>query len=123
MSGKLEITKSFTFEAAHHFRQMPEGHPYRRLHGHSFVAEITLSGPPDSEMGWVTDFAEVDRALDGVRNRLDHNLLNEIEGLENPSLENLAMWIARQLRPILPALTRVTVRRPSCGEACTFIPE
>ncbi|MFP4002719.1 MAG: 6-carboxytetrahydropterin synthase QueD [Alphaproteobacteria bacterium] len=120
MTGRLEITKTFSFEAAHHFRHMPEGHPYRRLHGHSFVAEVTLSGAPDPETGWVADFAEVDRALDEVRAVLDHHLLNEIEGLENPSLENLAMWIARQLRPALPALTRVTVRRPSCGEACTF---
>lgn len=123
MTGRLEITKSFTFEAAHRFAQMPEGHPYRRMHGHSFEAEVTLSGEPDAEMGWVTDFAEVDRALDDVRAALDHRLLNEIEGLANPSLENLAMWIAERLRPALPGLTRVTVRRPSCGEACTFRPE
>jgi len=120
MSGTLEITKSFSFEAAHHFPQMPEGHPYRRLHGHSFIAEVTLAGVPDPEMGWVIDFAKVDRALDEVRAALDHRFLNEIEGLANPSLENLAMWIAEHLRPALPALTQVTVRRPSCGEACTF---
>lgn len=120
MTGRLEITKSFTFEAAHHFTQMPEGHPYRRLHGHSFVVEVTLGGVRDPEMGWVSDFADVDRALDGVRSALDHQLLNDIEGLENPSLENLSMWIAGRLRSALPSLTRVTVRRPSCGEACTF---
>lgn len=120
MSGRLEITKTFSFEAAHHFAQMPEGHPYRRLHGHSFVAEVTLAGAPDPEMGWVADFAEVDRILDDVRAELDHRFLNEIEGLANPSLEKIAMWIAARLRPALPALTRVTIRRPSCGEACTF---
>jgi 6-pyruvoyltetrahydropterin/6-carboxytetrahydropterin synthase len=120
MSGRLEITKSFTFEAAHHFAQMPEGHPYRRLHGHSFAVDVTLGGAPDPRMGWVADFAEVDRALDAVRTALDHRFLNEIEGLANPSLENLAMWIAARLRPALPALRQVTVRRPSCGEACTF---
>lgn len=120
MRARLEITKSFTFESAHYFSHLPEGHPNRRVHGHSFAADITLAGEPDPESGWISDFVDVDAALAGVRAELDHSLLNEIEGLEAPSLENLALWLAARLRDRLPALVRVTVRRPSCGETCIY---
>ena len=100
--------------------KMGEGHPYRRTHGPSFQVEVALRGEPDAEHGWVSDFGEVTRALQDVRETLDHSLLNEIEGLEKPTLETLCMWIAGQLRPRLPMLARVTVSRPSVGEACTY---
>ena len=105
MSGKFEITKRFGFEAAHNFPQMGEGHRYARLHGHSFEVDVTIGGTRDKEHGWVADFDDVDAAL---------------QGLENPSLENIAAWIAEKLLPQFPGLARVTVRRPSCGESCTY---
>ena len=120
MSGTLEITKSFTFEAAHNFPQMGEGHPYARLHGHSFQVEVTIAGTKDAAHGWVVDFDEVDKCLASLRDTLCHSYLNEIEGLANPSLENIAMWIADRLKFDFPGLARVTIRRPSCGEACTY---
>lgn len=120
MGTRLEITKSFTFEAAHYFSHLPEGHPNRQVHGHSFTADVTLAGTPDPVSGWVSDFVDLEAALAEVRDELDHSMLNEIAGLEAPSLENLALWLAARLKDRLPALTRVTVRRPSCGEACTF---
>jgi len=120
MTGNLEITKRFTFEAAHHFPQKGDGHPYARVHGHSFEAEVTIAGPRDEAHGWVVDFDEVDKALGGLREVLCHTYLNEIEGLDNPSLENIAIWIADKVKTDFPGLVRVTVKRPSCGEACTF---
>jgi 6-pyruvoyltetrahydropterin/6-carboxytetrahydropterin synthase len=120
MTGHLEIVKEFTFEAAHYFTAAPEGHIYGRLHGHSFHVAVALGGSRDAEHGWVVDFGELARALTQVRDKLDHNLLNEIEGLDNPSLENIAIWLAEKIQPRFPQLKSVTVRRPSCFEAATY---
>lgn len=120
MTGQFEITKRFTFEAAHRFPQMGKGHRYARLHGHSFEVDVAIAGTRDAEHGWVVDFDDIDQALAGLRDILCHNYLNEIEGLENPSLENISVWIAEKLLDQFPGLTRVTVRRPSCGESCTY---
>ncbi len=114
----MEIVKSFTFDAAHFLPTMGEGHKYAKVHGHSFRVEVTLEGEPDAAKGWVVDFAQVTDALEGLRARLDHHLLNEIDGLEVPTLENLARWIADELKTAFPGLKFVRVERPSIGEAC-----
>jgi 6-pyruvoyltetrahydropterin/6-carboxytetrahydropterin synthase len=117
-----EIVKEFGFDAAHFLAHAPEGHPYRRLHGHSFAVEVAIAGTPDPEQGWIVDFGVIEARLQQLRGRLDHRLLNDIEGLAQPTLEHLAAWIYRALAPELPRIARVTVRRPSSGEACTFRP-
>jgi 6-pyruvoyltetrahydropterin/6-carboxytetrahydropterin synthase len=119
----VEIVKEFTFDAAHFLATAPEGHPYRRMHGHSFSAEVALAGTPDPASGWLVDFAVIEAALAVLRDRLDHRVLNELAGLGVPTLENLAAWIYRELTASLPGLTRVTVHRPSSGESCTYRPE
>ncbi len=120
MTGTIDIKKTFTFEAAHFMAHMPEEHAYRRYHGHSFEAEVTLTGKPDPETGWIADFAEVEAALAEVRADLDHRLLNEVPGLGAPTLERLAMWIAERLASRFPALSAVEVRRPTCGQSAVF---
>ena len=117
-----EIVKEFSFDAAHFLPTAPEGHPYRRLHGHSFRVEVALRGVPDPEKGWIIDFAEIEAAIATLHDRLDHRLLNEIDGLALPTLERITEWICRALAPSLPGLARVTVRRESVGESCTFTP-
>jgi len=118
MNAHMEIVKAFSFEAAHHFTHMPEGHGYQRLHGHSYQVEVGIAGTPDPATGWIADLGGVAREMEAVREQLDHNLLNEVEGLENPSLENIAVWIARELGKAFPGLAWVRVGRPSCNEAC-----
>ncbi len=120
--GRLEIRKRFSFEAAHYFGHLPPDHPNGRIHGHSFQAEITLSGEPDPHSGWITNFVALEHHLAALRDSLDHRTLNDIEGLEIPSLEHIAMWIAARLAPDYPALSAVTVSRPSCGESATYFP-
>lgn len=112
----LEISKDFTFDAAHHFSHKDEGHPFSRMHGHSFAGTVTLSGAPAAESGMVRDFWEIDAEIAKVRDQLDHRLLNEVEGLEHPSLEAIARWVFEKLDPVLPGLVSVEIRRPSCGE-------
>ncbi|HTH97233.1 MAG TPA: 6-carboxytetrahydropterin synthase QueD [Stellaceae bacterium] len=120
MAAKLvEITREFGFEAAHCLPDLPQGHPYTRLHGHSFRVEVTLAGTPDPRMGWILDFAELDRLIEALRERLDHRTLNEVAGLEQPTLENIANWIFDRIEAQIPGLDRVTVRRDSVGERCT----
>jgi 6-pyruvoyltetrahydropterin/6-carboxytetrahydropterin synthase len=114
------LTKSVTFEAAHHLHQGDESHPYRRLHGHSFRLDVSVEDEADGQDHWVRDFAELGRAIAKVQKILDHAFLNEIEGLETPTLENICVWVAGKLRPELPNLKRVSVARPSLGEMCTL---
>lgn len=115
----MEIFKEFAFEAAHRLPNVPEGHKCARLHGHSFRVEIRIEGPVGERTGWVTDFAEIERAMAPILARLDHFYLNEIEGLENPTSENLARWIWRRLEPALAGLSGVVVRE-TCTEGCLY---
>lgn len=114
----IEISQEFGFDAAHYLTGGAAEN--RRLHGHSFYAEVTLRGEPDPATGILRDFGEVDAALKAIRETLDHRLLNEIEGLDVPTLENLARYIYVRARQALPEVARVKLRRPSYGQTCTY---
>ena len=116
----MEIAYRFGFDAAHHFDHFPEGHPNRTVHGHSFQVEVAIEGEPDAGTGFIADFADVEAACAEVRRVLDHKMLNDVAGLQQPSLENLSRYIWKSLRSRLPALSRVTVRRDSAGQSCTY---
>jgi 6-pyruvoyltetrahydropterin/6-carboxytetrahydropterin synthase len=118
----MEIYKKFSIEAAHWLPNVPEGHKCGRLHGHSFHIELHLSGPVDARMGWVEDFAEVKSAFKILEDKLDHRCLNEVEGLENPTSENLARWIWDHLKPELALLSKVVVEE-TCTSGCIYTGE
>lgn len=113
----MEISREFRFEAAHRLPRVPEGHKCARLHGHSYRVEVTVRGPVDPATGWVCDFAEITAAFAPLLARLDHYYLNDIEGLDNPTSENLARWVWERLS--LPGLARVTVRE-TCASICSY---
>ena len=119
MADIVELVKDFRFEAAHFLPNVPEGHKCRRIHGHSFRGEVAVRGPLDPTLGWVMDFADLKSAVEPIVKRLDHYLLNEIEGLENPTSEILAVWIWRELAPTLPLLVRVTIEE-TCTSRCHY---
>ena len=112
----LETFVEFTFEAAH---QIP---PHSGLHGHSFKVVVFLTGKPDSVFGWSHNLYDVEEVISTTKLALDHSYLNDIEGLEVPSLENVAAWIWRRLDKDLPGLDRVLVRRglDGAGEGCSY---
>lgn len=117
----MRIVKSFTFEAAHFLPNVPEDHKCRRIHGHSFGVELTIEGPVDEEMGWVMDFSEVSKAFKPLYNVLDHHFLNEdVVGLENPTSENIARWIWKELKPTLPLLSKVRIEE-TCTSSCEYL--
>lgn len=115
----MDVFKTFTFEAAHLLPNVPEGHKCARLHGHSFRVEVHVSGAVESRSGWVMDFADIKAAFDPIRERLDHRYLNEIEGLENPTSENVARFIWRSLKPRLPGLSQLVVHE-TCTAGCVY---
>jgi 6-pyruvoyltetrahydropterin/6-carboxytetrahydropterin synthase len=114
----IELTQEFGFDAAHYLgKSAPEN---ARLHGHSFYVEVTLKGNPDPATGFLRDLGEVKAALDTIREKLDHHLLNEVEGLGAPTLENLARFIFNAAKAKLPEVVRVKLRRPSYGQSCVY---
>ena len=115
----MEIRKSFTIEAAHRLPNLPPEHKCRRLHGHSFNIEIAVGGPIDPHNGWIIDYADIKAAFQPIYDQLDHNYLNDIGGLENPTSENLALWIWERLKPALHSLAAVIVRE-TCTTTCEY---
>ena len=115
----VELVKDFRFEAAHFLPHVPPDHKCRRIHGHSFQVEVMVRGPLDPKLGWVMDFADLKRAVDPLVRELDHYLLNEIAGLENPTSEILAIWIWDRLAPSLAALHRITIEE-TCTSRCRY---
>ena len=115
----MEIFKRVTFEAAHRLPNVPAGHKCARLHGHSFALTVYVGGAVGERTGWVMDFADVAAALRPIVERLDHYCLNDVEGLENPTSENLARWIWARLKPALPGLTRIVVHE-TCTSGCEY---
>lgn len=105
----MEIFKEFSFEAAHRLLNLPETHKCHRLHGHSYRVRVFVRGPIAPETGWVIDFAEIKKAMAPIVERVDHQFLNDVEGLGHPTTENLARWIWHHLHPGLPGLARLEV--------------
>ena len=115
----MDIYKEFTFEAAHRLPNVPEGHQCGRIHGHSYKMRVVVSGPIVEPHGWVIDFADIKASVKPVINRLDHHYLNEILGLENPTCENLAVWVWDRVKPSLAPLTEVWVSE-TCTSGCIY---
>ena len=115
----MDLFKIFQIEAAHYLPNVPEGHKCRRMHGHSFRIEVHVSGEVDPELGWVMDFADLKAAFRPLYDQLDHRCLNDIEGLENPTSENLARWIWRRLKPELAGLKAIVVQE-TCTSGCRY---
>lgn len=113
-----EISQTFFFDAAHTLDRAIETAGSKRIHGHTYNAEVFLTGQPDPRTGMVMDLGLVRREVALLREQLDHHLLDEVEGLGPPTLENLCQFIFRRLLPALPALSAVRVWRSSIGDAC-----
>jgi 6-pyruvoyltetrahydropterin/6-carboxytetrahydropterin synthase len=115
----MEIFRGFTFEAAHRLPNVLDGHKCARLHGHSFRVDIYLAGPVNEHSGWIVDFSDIKKAFEQVHNTLDHQYLNEIEGLENPTSENIARWIWQAIAPALPLLSKVVLHE-TCASGVVY---
>ena len=116
----MQIYKEFSIEAAHRLPNVPEGHKCARLHGHSFLVSIHVEGTVDSKTGWIMDFGDIKKVFKPLYEQLDHNYLNDIKGLENPTSEVMVQWIWQQLKPLLPQLSRLELKE-TCTSGCVYI--
>ena len=116
---QVRLVQAFRFEAAHRLPRVPAGHKCARLHGHSFKIEVAVRGPVDEQTGWLVDYADLEAAWAPLSTQLDHNYLNEVPGLENPTSEVLAKWIWDKMRPALPSLVQVTLFE-TCDARCEY---
>jgi len=116
---RTRLERSYRFEAAHFLPKVPPGHKCARMHGHSYLVEIAIEGDVDPELGWLMDFAEIDEHVNPLVRQLDHQVLNEIEGLDNPTSELLAIWLWKKLSPTLAHLTEVVVSETPTSR-CSF---
>ena len=119
MNGLFELQRSYRFEAAHQLPRAAESHPCRRLHGHSYRIDVAVIGLADDWSGWVIDFANIDAVVYPICAQLDHQLLNDIAGLENPTSEVLASWLWSRFAPGLPGLSTVRVAETP-DSVCTY---
>ena len=106
---RARLTRSYRFEAAHFLPKVPPGHKCARMHGHSYMIEVVIEGEIDPERGWVMDFSDIDEHVMPLVKALDHQVLNEIEGLANPTSELLAVWCWQRIKPSLSMLVEVVV--------------
>jgi len=116
---RTRLERSYRFEAAHFLPKVPPGHKCARMHGHSYQILVVIEGEVDPERGWVMDFAEIDDHANPLVKQLDHQILNEIDGLANPTSELLAVWWWQHLRPSLPQLVEVVVSETESSR-CVF---
>jgi 6-pyruvoyltetrahydropterin/6-carboxytetrahydropterin synthase len=116
----MRIYKEFSFEAAHFLPSAPPGHPNARVHGHSFRVRVTLQGEPDETTGIVLHLDDVEAAIADARDALDHRFLNEVDGLSQPTLERISIWLWERLHNRLPGLSEIEVARDSCHEGCVY---
>ena len=115
----MEIFAEFHFEAAPQLPGVPADHMCARLHGHSYAVRVTVVGPVEPVSGWVIDYGAITAAIEPLRARLDHRCLNEIDGLNNPTSENLAVWLWQHLEAAIPGLTAIEVREMA-GLGCIY---
>ncbi|AHI06128.1 6-pyruvoyltetrahydropterin synthase [Bdellovibrio bacteriovorus W] len=116
---KFELKQHFQIESARFLPHLPKEHPCSRMHGHSFKIILTLVGDLDPKIGWVIDYNDIQAAMKPLLEQIDHRVLNEVEGLENPTSELLAVWLYERARKVLPQLTKVTIAETPLTE-CSY---
>ncbi len=115
-----ELSQRFFFDAAHTLHRKIETEASRRIHGHTYEAEVTVRGRPDSGSGMVIDLGFLRDEIARVREMLDHRLLDEVHGLGPATLENLCSFIRSHLDTTVPSLCSVMVERRASGDKCVM---
>ena len=108
--SEMEIYKTMHFDAAHRLTGVPPTHKCSAMHGHGFEVQVFLRGPVDPQTGFIMDFGDLAHVCEPVLNQLDHSILNEIEGLGNPTSENMSVWLWNILKPQLPLLSKIVIK-------------
>jgi len=112
----MEIYKEFSFDSAHFLPNVPDGHKCKNMHGHTYKLKVFVQGELDPHYGWIMDYKELKDAIAPMIDQLDHKLINDIDGLQNPTAENITIWIWNHLQPLVPQLSRIELyETPTTG--------
>jgi 6-pyruvoyltetrahydropterin/6-carboxytetrahydropterin synthase len=110
------LYKEFSFDSAHYLPNVPKGHKCREIHGHTYSLKVFVEGEVIPQYGWVLDYNDLKKAVEPVIKRIDHTLLNNIPGLENPTSELLVVWLWEKIKPELPSLSKIELKEtPTSG--------
>ena len=104
------VYKKFNIESARSIPNLPKTHPCHHIHGHSFKIIISVKGPVNKQNGFVVDFQDIDDAFSSFKKELDHSYLNDIEGLQNPTSENICIWIWDKIQSSLPNIYKIEIK-------------
>ena len=112
----MQIFKQFTFDSAHFLPNVPVGHKCKEIHGHTYILIVYIEGELVKDLEWVMDFSDLKKVIEPIVDTLDHKLMNNIAGLENPTCEKIAIWIWDKIKPDLPLLKRIELNEtPTSG--------
>ncbi len=112
----MEIFKKYYFDSAHFLPHVPENHKCRNMHGHTYKLIVFISGNAENKNGWVMDFAVLKSTINPIIEIIDHKVLNDISGLENPTCENIARWLWVKIKEVIPELIRIELHEtPTTG--------
>jgi 6-pyruvoyltetrahydropterin/6-carboxytetrahydropterin synthase len=103
----MKIFKTFTFDSAHFLPNVPDGHKCKNIHGHTYSLTVFIEGELEEHLEWVMDFAVIKKVINPIIKQIDHKLMNEIAGLENPTCENIAVWLWNKIKPEIPLLSKI----------------
>lgn len=106
---EVTISREFRFDAAQALTIFPEGHKCRRLHGHTFKLVVQVKGEINPATGLLYDHAEIKTVVKPLLEIVDHSYLNEIPGLENPTIEMMCVWFWEKLKEQLPGLHEIAL--------------
>lgn len=115
----IEIKKSFEIESARFLPNLPKTHPCSKTHGHSFKITLRLKGQIDPKLGWLVDYNDITKRATPILKQIDHTLINDVKGLENPTTENITIWLYEKLKKQLPELTQIITKETSDTE-CSY---
>lgn len=119
---KYELSQKFYFEAAHTLERKIDTEGSRRIHGHTYHAEVFVRGLPDTESGMVVDLGLLRLEIQKIRSQLDHHFLDDVPGLGSATLESLCAFIYRSISQVMPNVSKVSVERPASGDRCELSP-
>ena len=117
---RFELSQSFYFEAAHTLIRSIDAEGSRRIHGHTYEAEVTIVGTPDKSTGMLMDLAFFKNEINRVREKLDHQFLDEVIGLGPPTLENLCLYLNTELKKNIASVSKIKIERRASGDKCTL---
>ena len=103
----MVVYKNFNIESARSLPNVPKTHPCYNVHGHSFKIKISVKQKIDKTTGFVIDFQDGSQPIIEI---LDHKYLNDIEDLNNPTSENMCIWIWKKLKPSLPNIYEIEIK-------------